>query len=140
MSLIETLLDSDQKPVIVDEGESHEIDVEFSYKNAAGTKVVIPAGNLATATWTLYDRDADPDAIINSRNAVNILNANNATIEDDIIRVRYDTADNAIGTVSNAGDLEEHVSLFIGTWNDGTTIRTIKKQVIHKVRKIESPV
>jgi hypothetical protein len=68
-----------------------------------------------TLTVTLYNQ-AD-GAIINSRNAINILNANGGSVSAGVGYWIMDPDDNAI--VNDARDEEIHVALFEWTWNSG---------------------
>lgn len=75
----------------------------------------IPGGSLTTLTLTLYA--ASSSAIINSRNAQNVLNASGVTIDaSGNLTFQMDPLDNQIvGT----DPTERHIALFQWTWSAG---------------------
>jgi len=78
----------------------------------------IAAGTLDTLTLTLWDYSTR--TILNSRDAQDVLNANNVTLDGSGNLVWYLQADdNAIvGTVAE-GNIETHKALFEWTWGTG---------------------
>lgn len=92
--------------------------------------VAIAAASLNTLTLTLYN-SADK-AIINSRNAQNVLNANNVVVDSSgNLTWTMQPADNAI---SGSGEFETHVALFEYTWASST--KRGSHEVTLKVRDI----
>ncbi len=77
----------------------------------------IPAASLTTLTLTLYNREDSAKTIINSRNAQNVLNANNVTVDSNgLITWSVQPLDTAIlGTASS----ERHRAVFEWTYNSG---------------------
>lgn len=64
-------------------------------KDEAGA--AIAASDLVTLTFTLYSIDSPTDAIINSREAVDILNANGGTVDENgNLTLRLTASDNQI--------------------------------------------
>jgi hypothetical protein len=85
-------------------------------KDSAG--VVIPLANLTTLILTL--KDEATETVINSRNAQNVLNANNVTYHttSGLLTWSIQAADNPIsGTRKDA--LERHTATFEFTFNAG---------------------
>lgn len=81
------------------------------------TGIAIPAASLTTLTLTLYNR-AD-GSIINSRNAQDVLNANNVTVDSaGLITWTMQPADNPI--VDDTREIERHVALWVWTYSSGT--------------------
>lgn len=120
----------------VDQGESFNLLVTL--RTPAGN--IINASMVDTLTATLYNKDTS--GIINSRNNINVKNANGGTVDGSgILTMRLDPADNVIISGSLAvGQLERHVIKFKFTWNDGTAVRTGIEERVFDVRKIAAPV
>ena len=95
--------------------EKQTVDYTFTIKDS--DDVAIPAASLTTAILTLYT--PDNGTIINSRNAQNILNANNVTISAaGVVVWSLQVAD---VTIANQQVTEEtHRALFVFTWGGGT--------------------
>lgn len=76
----------------------------------------IPSTALSTLTLTLYNRDSATQEIVNSVNAVNILNTGRGTVHatNGTVTVTLLPADNSI--VNTAADLEWHRALIRGTY------------------------
>ena len=75
--------------------------------------VAIPAASLTTMVLTLYSLHSL--AVINSRNAQDILNANNVTIDaNGLLTWELQPADNQI--LDNSRPVEVHRALFEWTW------------------------
>ncbi len=88
------------------------------------SEAVIPAAQLSTLRLTLYDQAtelADPDstaAIINSRTAQNILNANGCTVSTGgVMTLTLTPADNIIVDATKSS--ERHVALIEYTYAAG---------------------
>lgn len=76
----------------------------------------VSAGSLSTLTLTLYDKLTG--TIINGRNAQNVLNASNVTIDaSGNVVWSMVAADNPI--LDDTLTLETHVALFQATWGTG---------------------
>ena len=76
--------------------------------------VAIAAATLTTLTLTLYD--LAKASIINSRNAVDALNANNVVVDSSgNLTWTMQPADNVI--VTDGNELEPHFALFEYTWS-----------------------
>ena len=80
------------------------------------TGAVVPAASLTTFTLTLYDRATN--AIINSRSAQNILNANGVTVDSSGNMVWTGTPSDA-PILNSTRTSEQHVALFHYTWSSG---------------------
>lgn len=82
-------------------------------ENLAGVGSTI----LTSFTLTLYDRSTAQRTIINSRNAQDILNANQVTLDAaGNLQWTWLPADQAF--VNPNRDTEEHVALFTAKWTD----------------------
>ena len=132
----EHLLDPDGNCTEVDEGEVARVTVTFEDYD----KALLPLANFLSLTATL--RNAEDDSIINSRNDLNIFNANGGTIVDvagvATLTLILDESDNAnVGGV--LAGLEVHWLDFTWTWDDGTTTRTGKAAYYYEVRVLDSP-
>lgn len=82
---------------------------------------VIPLANISTLTLTLYNK-AD-SSIVNSRNAQNVLNANNVTVHatSGLVTWSVQVEDTTLVSTSLApGELEEHRFMFTWTHSGGT--------------------
>lgn len=78
--------------------------------------IAISSANLTTLTLTLYEKATK--AIVNTRSAQNVLNANNVTVDTSgNLTWNMQSADNAI---IGAATIESHVALFEWTWSSGT--------------------
>ena len=85
----------------------------------------VAGASLTTATLTLYELKTG--TILNSRNAQNVLNANNVTISAaGVVAWTMLPADNAI--VNDRLDQELHVAVFDFRWDAGVS------RAIHEVR------
>lgn len=127
------LLDGSGNKVIVDEGES--LNLQVTLKDADGTTV--NAANVSTLTFTLYDLNSA--GVINAWDDKDVKNANNATIASSILTIRLEAADNAIAGSAKVGDIEMHVGKVKFTWSDGTATRTGIEEVVFGVRNIAAP-
>ena len=79
----------------------------------------LPAASLATLTLTLYVIKTDgTTGIVNSRNAQNVLNANNVTVNGNgAITWQLQVGDTTLVEVL---PFERHIALFTWTWTSGT--------------------
>lgn len=85
-------------------------------KDENGT--AIPAASLSSLTLTLYNMGSTARDIINSRDAQNVLNVNNVTIDSNgIITWSMQPNDNAI--IDANKKTERHRALFVFTWDAG---------------------
>jgi hypothetical protein len=101
--------------------------------------VFVPGSSLSTLTLTLYDRATD--AIINGRNAQDVLNNNNVSVsEAGVVVWSITPADTPIvGTpvtttiVTVDGErvvgVEAHVALFRATWEGGAKALTYQMTI-----------
>lgn len=82
-------------------------------------KSAIASGDLTSLTLTLYNED--DDAIINNRNAQDVLNANNVTVDSSgNLEWKIQTADTAIqGSGIGTNEIENHIALFHYKWDSG---------------------
>lgn len=96
--------------------------------------VVIPAAGVSAMTLTLYNRDSATKEIINSVNAVNILNAGRGTLHatSGLLTVTLEPNDNTI--IDSASDLEWHRALIEGTYAGGA--KAFKHEVDWQVRNL----
>lgn len=89
----------------------------FTLKDENGA--VVPGSALDAATLTLSV--VPTGAIVNSRNAQNVLNANNVTIsEQGVVTWTMQAADVAI--LDDTRRIEVHRALFVFTWNGTRTL------------------
>lgn len=125
------LLDSDGHTLTVQQGESCNVIVVF-HDNAGAA---ILKANLASLTATLFDQASA--AVINSRSAQNVLDANGGAVATDgTLTLRLGPLDNVIvGTVA-VGAIQKHVLRVTWTWSDGVATRTGIEERIIRVEKI----
>ena len=93
-----------------------------------------PVASAAMTTMTLTLYDARTNAILNSRNAQNVLNANNVTMHatSGVVTWSIQIADQPIQ--NSKLDVEQHIGLFLFTWSSGT--KAWAHQVILNVANI----
>lgn len=79
----------------------------------------VAAASLDDFTLTLYDLHSD--TIINSRDAISVLNANGGTMgaSDGVFTMQFSSLDNPIVANLDEGDTEDHYALFTATWDGG---------------------
>jgi hypothetical protein len=124
------LLTTARKVVIVNEGESCNVAIEFQdmYKAA------IVKASLLTLAATLYDETTK--AIINGRNAQSVLDVNGGTVASNgALTLRLQPLDAVVVGSIDTGEMEAHVLLIEWTYSDGVLTRTGIKDVEIKVRK-----
>ncbi len=130
------LRDAAGKAVRVQQGES--CDVVVTFKDMTGA--AIAKASLLSLVATLYDESTS--AIINSRNAVSVLDANGGTVASDgTLTLRLQPADSPIVTASSVavGEAETHVLRIDWTWSDGVLTRTGREEWSILVERIASP-
>lgn len=127
-----TLEDVDGQRVEVDEGESADITATFVDLDAE----TLVKASILTLTCTLLN--AATGAVINSRSAQNIMDANNSTVTTPgVLTLRLQPLDNVIvDTTLTAGETESHYLTVTWTWSDGTATRTGKQEWEVLVRKL----
>lgn len=120
---------------VIEAGESLVVEGTFVDGNGAA----ILEANIATFELTLYDEDSA--TIINSRNAVDIKDANNGVVDTaGTFSFRLDPDDAVIiNTNKEVGDLESHIIKLVWTWNDGTADLTGIHETRIFVKKIATP-
>jgi len=94
---------------------------------------VIPSSDLTALTLTLYNND-DPDRpVINSRNAQNVLNANNVTVDSvGALAWELQPLDNVI--TDRDPEFENHIALFQFEWDSGN--RKSSHRIVVRVERI----
>lgn len=97
------------------------------------TGTAIPSSALQTLTLTIYNRDSAAKEIINSVNAVSILNTGRGVVHatNGTVTVTLLPADNAI--VNSSADLEWHRALIQGTYE---TTKAFKYEIEFQVRNL----
>lgn len=115
--------------------------LQGQFKDVRGNNIV--ASQLLTLTWTLYNRE--DSAIINSIEAVDILNANGGTISDSgLLSLHITNEDNEI--INATGQDEVHICLFEFTFTMvefGVTVLKGKQEVeliVKNLLKVTTPV
>jgi hypothetical protein len=127
--MTEKLLTTTGEVVIVDEGES--CNVTAIPEDMAGN--AIAKASLLTLAATLYDEATE--AIINSRSAQSVLDANGGAVASNgTLTLRLQVEDSPISGTVSTGAIEWHVLMLTWTWNDGVLPRTGKKAVSIGVR------
>lgn len=98
---------------IVNEG----VTAIYSFQIVDYDNTPIPAASLDTLTLTLYDKSSS--TIINSRDAQDVLNANNVTVDaSGNVTWTMQPEDNIIVSETLlAGRKEAHIALFEWTWD-----------------------
>ena len=126
-------------PFILNEHTSRVIAWQFQDADATG----VNNNALLSVTLTLYDLETD--AIINSRNAQDVLGGshtgqNNVTIDTSGNAIWYmQPEDNdIIGTSIPEGGYETHIALFVWTWDpgDGEGVRENNMEVSLLVKNL----
>ena len=107
--------------VVVQEGES--CNLVFTPTDIVGAAIL--KANLVTLTITVFDLTTS--AVVNSRNAQNVIDANNGTVDTaGVLTMRLQPADTVIvGTVADGAKQVRSVQL-VWTFNDGVAVRTGK--------------
>lgn len=102
------------------EGSTPIIHLQLYKRNGPLITAKIPLGEISTLTLTYFNQV--DDAVINSRNAQNVLNANNVKVtQDGEIIWTLQTADTACqDTAIEDGKLESHVAVFKWVLTNGT--------------------
>lgn len=111
--------DADGVAVVVQEGESCNVTSTFTDLDGNALNKLA----LITLTATLYDWATS--AVINSRNAQDVLDANNGTLTSQgVLTLRLGPSDNAIVGTPSSGAIELHCLVLKWTFNDGVATRT----------------
>ena len=127
--------DQDKLPAVAKEAASVTFSVTF--KDTSSTPVALTKAQILTLTMTLFDKDTE--AVINSRNAVNVKDANGGTVSTaGVLTMKLDPADQAIAGTLATGAKETHVIRFNYTWNDGRS-RTGRSEYTYDVEKLATP-
>lgn len=94
----------------------------------------IPSAGLTTLTLTLYNRDSATQEIVNSVNAVDILNTGRGTVHasSGLLTIVLEPADNTIINATN--DLEWHRALIQGTYAAGA--KAFRYEIEFQVRNL----
>lgn len=98
------------------------------------TGTAVPSAGLATLTLTLYVRDSTAHEIVNSVDAVNILNTGRGTVHatSGLLTLTLQPADNAI--IDSTQDAEWHRALIQGTYSGGA--KAFKHEIDFQVRNL----
>jgi len=96
--------------------------------------LAIPSAGLTTLTLTLYIRDSTAQEVVNSVNAVDILNVGRGTVHasSGVLTIVLDPADNTI--IDSTTDLEWHRILIQGTYAAGA--KAFKQECDFQVRNL----
>ena len=98
------------------------------------TGAAIPASGLTTLTLTLYNRDSATQQIVNSVDAVDILNAGRGTVHatSGLLTLTLLPADNTI--IDTTNELEWHRVLIQGTYAAG--VKAFRQEIEFQVRNL----
>jgi len=130
------LRDSNGNENFVQEGESANITATFEFEGTSFDKAAV-----LSLVGTLYD--LENKTYINSRNAQDILDANNGTLATDgTLTLRLGPTDNVIVDTTNTpqGSVEVHVLRVKWTWNDGVEGRTGIEELAFSVERLKAVV
>lgn len=126
--------DSSDKVVPVQAGES--CNIVATFHDMGGTAIAKAA--LLSLTATLYDEATS--AVINSRNAQSVLDANQGAVASDgALTLRLTPSDAVIAGSVSVGATERHVLRLTWTWSDGVATRTGIDEWVLLVEKIATP-
>lgn len=107
------LLNSSGTAEIIDQGQSAELTFTFDDFQ----DVLLDKAAIATLTMTLYG--PDQKTILNSRNAVNVIDTNGGYLSSEgTLVMKLSAADNTI-VQAMVGDIESHWIVFAWSWVDG---------------------
>jgi len=127
------LPDQDGYLGVVHEGESVNITGQLLFGDTEVAK-----SSLLSLTLTLYDKDTQ--AVINSRDGQDILDANGSSVDSTCnVTIELNPADSVIVGSSAAGRREKHVARLTWTWDDGDTTRTGIDERWFWVEKLRTP-
>ena len=121
----------------VDEGESCDLTIVLY----DATAVALVKASIITLTVTLLDQLTG--AVINSRNAQDILDANGGALATDgTLVLRLQPLDNTNVNATPVGEIEKHEVTIKWTWNDGVLVadRTGKHTFILRIAPLTTPV
>lgn len=97
----------------------------------------VPAASVTAITLTLYN--GTPDQVINSRDAVSVLNANGGSLHatSGVFRMDFVSADNPIvDTAVEEFQYEPHYALFVATWGTGKRHSWIVKLRVRQLHRV----
>jgi len=122
---------SDIEKYTVREKEVRFYDLTFTDQNG----VQITKASMSALDLSLFLKDSNPLAYINSRNAQNVFDLNNVTIDSaGKITWAIQTADLAIQNANN--QVETHIAIFHLTTSGGTSIQ-VRKEIYFYVDNLE---
>ena len=86
------------------------------------TGAAVALADLTTLTLTLRTGDTSLGAVVNSRNAQDVKNANNVTFHatSGLLTWSVQVADMPVPSALGTGGSEHHNAVFIATWSSGT--------------------
>lgn len=98
------------------------------------TGAAVPLAGLSALTLTLYNRDSATQELINSVNAVNILNTGRGVLHSTsgLLTITLLPADNAI--IDGSQDLEWHRALIQATYGGGA--KAMRYEIDFQVRNL----
>ena len=135
MSEQKQAFDQHRLPAVAKESTSVTFDVTF--KDTSNTPVALTKDGILTLTMTLFDKTTE--AVINTRNAVSVKDANGGTVSTaGVLTMKLDPADQVVVGTASTGDKETHVIRFDYTWNDGES-RTGRSEYTYDVEKLATP-
>lgn len=122
---------SDIEKFLVHEKEARFYDLTFTDQN--GTQ--IPKASISALTLTLFLKDSSPLSYINSRNALNALDANGVTI-DTAGKITYAVQVADLAIANTGAEVEVHVAVFHLTTTGGTPIQ-VRKEIYFYIDNLE---
>lgn len=112
---------SNGESVVVQEGES--TNLRFVPTDLDGAEII--KANLITMTITIFDFFSS--TVVNSRNAQNVIDANDGMVDTaGVLTLRLQPADTAVVGAIAAGAKQIRCVVLIWTFNDGVAVRTCK--------------
>lgn len=115
---------SDIEKYIVHEKEARFYDLTFTDQTGA----LIPLASMSALDLTLFIKDSSPLVYINSRNAQNVLNANNVTVvSNGTVTWAIQVADLTIPTANAGFEVVVFVAIFHLTTTGGSPIQVRKE-------------
>lgn len=116
---------------MVYEKESRFYDLTFT--DQAG--VQIPKASMSALTLSLFLKDSSPIAYLNGRNAQNVFDLNNVTI-DTAGKITWAIQPADLAMSNTSAEVEVHVAIFTLTTTGGTAI-TVRKEMHLYVDNLE---
>lgn len=117
---------SDIEKFIVHEKEARFYDLTFTDQDG----IQIPLASMSALTLSLFLKDSDPIVYINSRNAQNVLNANNVTI-DSAGKITWAIQSADLAMQDAGAEVEVHVAIFHLTTTGGTPVQVRKEMHLY---------